>query len=75
MARRFGSAMIANGVDLNAVTSYDESGLRVLLRIGRFEIVRLLLEPSRRGGRQDDATVDGPPAAGRFQSWASVRRL
>src|SRR5512143_963029 len=36
--------LIASGVDLNAVTSYEESGLRVLSRIGRFDGVRLLLE-------------------------------
>jgi ankyrin repeat protein len=36
--------LIARGVDLNAVTSYKESGLRVLSHIGRFDGVRLLLE-------------------------------
>ena len=36
--------LIASGVDLNAVTSYKESGLRVLSHIGRFDGVRLLLE-------------------------------
>jgi ankyrin repeat protein len=35
--------LIANGVDLDAVTSYGESGLRVLSRIGRFDAVQLLL--------------------------------
>jgi ankyrin repeat protein len=36
--------LIASGVDLNAASSYNESGLRVLSRIGRFDGVRLLLE-------------------------------
>jgi ankyrin repeat protein len=36
--------LIASGVDLNAVTSYKESGLRVLSHLGRFDGVRLLLE-------------------------------
>jgi ankyrin repeat protein len=36
--------LIANGVDLNAVSSYAESGLRVLSRVGRFDAVRLLLD-------------------------------
>jgi ankyrin repeat protein len=36
--------LIAHGVELNAVTSYAESGLRVLSNIGRFDAVRVLLE-------------------------------
>jgi ankyrin repeat protein len=36
--------LIARGVELNGVTSYNESGLRVLSRIGRFDAVRLLLD-------------------------------
>jgi ankyrin repeat protein len=36
--------LVTSGVDLDAVTSYKESGLRVLSRIGRFDGVRLLLE-------------------------------
>jgi ankyrin repeat protein len=36
--------LIAQGVSLNTITSYKESGLRVLSRIGRFDAVRLLLE-------------------------------
>ncbi len=36
--------LIASGVDLNAITTYKESGLRVLSRIGRFDAVRLLLD-------------------------------
>jgi ankyrin repeat protein len=35
--------LIGHGVALNAVTTYHESGLRVLSRIGRFDAVRLLL--------------------------------
>jgi ankyrin repeat protein len=36
--------LIANGVPLNGVTSYGESALRSLSRIGRFDAVRLLLD-------------------------------
>jgi hypothetical protein len=36
--------LVAHGVDLNGVSTYQESGLRVLSRIGRFDAVRLLLE-------------------------------
>jgi ankyrin repeat protein len=36
--------LIAHRVELNAVTSYAESGLRVLSRLGRFDGVRVLLE-------------------------------
>jgi ankyrin repeat protein len=35
--------LIAHRVDLNGITSYKESGLRVLSRIGRFDAVALLL--------------------------------
>ena len=38
------SLLIANGVDLNGITTYQESGLRVLSHVGRFDAVRLLLE-------------------------------
>ena len=36
--------LIDRGVELNTVTRHDESALRVLSRIGRFDAVRLLLE-------------------------------
>ena len=36
--------LIAHGVDLNSITSYAESGLRVLSNIGRFDAVNLLLQ-------------------------------
>src|SRR5262245_58248562 len=36
--------LIAHGVDLDGVSSYKESGLRVLSHVGRFDAVRLLLE-------------------------------
>jgi ankyrin repeat protein len=36
--------LITNGVDLNVVTSYGESGLRVLSRIGRFDAIGVLLD-------------------------------
>ena len=36
--------LIDQGVGLSAVTSYSESGLRVLSRVGRFDGVRALLE-------------------------------
>lgn len=36
--------LVAQGVDLSGVTTYAESGLRVLSHIGRFDAVRLLLE-------------------------------
>ena len=38
------SLLIAQRVDLNALTDYNESGLRVLSRLGRFDAVRLLLD-------------------------------
>ncbi len=36
--------LIAHGVDLSGVSSYRESGLRVLSRLGRFDAVGLLLD-------------------------------
>lgn len=36
--------LIAHQVDLNAVTRYQETGCRVLSRIGRFDAVQLLLD-------------------------------
>ena len=36
--------LISRGVELNAVTDYNESALRVLSRVGRFDAVRLLLD-------------------------------
>ena len=36
--------LTAHGVDLSGVSAYEESGLRVLSRLGRFDGVRLLLE-------------------------------
>jgi ankyrin repeat protein len=36
--------LAANGADLSGVSSYGESGLRVLSRLGRFDAVRLLLD-------------------------------
>lgn len=36
--------LVASGADLNGISSYQESGLRVLSRIGRFDAVRLLLD-------------------------------
>src|SRR5215813_4048204 len=36
--------LVAHGVDLSGVSSYGESGLRVLSRLGRFDAVRVLLE-------------------------------
>jgi ankyrin repeat protein len=36
--------LISFGVDLDGVTAYQESALRVLSRIGRFDAVRLLLD-------------------------------
>jgi len=36
--------LVANGVALDAVSSYGESALRVLSRLGRFDAVRLLLD-------------------------------
>jgi len=36
--------LVKHGVDLNGVSNYGESALRVLSRIGRFDGVRLLLE-------------------------------
>jgi ankyrin repeat protein len=36
--------LVSKGVDLNFVSEYSESGLRVLSRLGRFDAVKLLLE-------------------------------
>jgi ankyrin repeat protein len=36
--------LIANGVELNSVSSYAESGLRVLSNLGRFDAVKVLLD-------------------------------
>jgi ankyrin repeat protein len=36
--------LISHGVALSGISSYGESGLRVLSRLGRFDAVRLLLE-------------------------------
>src|SRR5262245_22159627 len=36
--------LAAHGADLSGVSSYGESGLRVLSRLGRFDAVRLLLD-------------------------------
>jgi ankyrin repeat protein len=36
--------LVAEGVDLNGVTTYNESALRVVSRLGRFDAVRLLLD-------------------------------
>jgi ankyrin repeat protein len=36
--------LVAQGVNLSGVSTYQESGLRVLSRVGRFDAVRLLLE-------------------------------
>lgn len=49
--------LIANGVSLTGMTSYSESCVRVLSRIGRFDAVRLLL---RAGANPEDVR---PPAA------------
>jgi ankyrin repeat protein len=37
------TVLVDAGVDLNGVTQYQESGLRVLSRLGRFDAVQLLL--------------------------------
>ncbi len=36
--------LVASGVDLNGITSYGESGCRILSRLGRFDAVKLLLD-------------------------------
>jgi ankyrin repeat protein len=36
--------LVANNVPLNGISSYQESGLRVLSRLGRFDAVQLLLD-------------------------------
>ena len=36
--------LVVHGVDLGGVTTYKESGLRVLSHVGRFDAVRLLLD-------------------------------
>jgi ankyrin repeat protein len=41
--------LIKNRVDLSAVTSYRESGLRVLSRLGRFDAVKVLLDAGADG--------------------------
>ncbi len=48
--------LIANGVDLNVVTSYKESGCRILSRLGRFDAVQVLLDAGA-----DDAQLKWTP--------------
>ncbi|MBC7838349.1 MAG: ankyrin repeat domain-containing protein, partial [Nitrospiraceae bacterium] len=42
--------LIANGVELSGATSYQESGCRVLSRIGRFDAVQVLLDAGADAG-------------------------
>lgn len=44
------SLLVASGVDLSGISSYGESALRVLSRIGRFDAVALLLDAGADAG-------------------------
>src|SRR5262249_15730378 len=64
--------LIAEGVSLNSITAYGESGLRVLSRIGRFDAVRLLLDAGA-----DETQLEWTPLIGAVAlgSLADVRKV
>jgi ankyrin repeat protein len=61
--------LIANGVSLRGMTTYGESGVRVLSRIGRFDAVQLLLKA---GANPDDIRFTNLIEAVAFGSLADV---
>jgi ankyrin repeat protein len=61
--------LIANGVSLRGMTTYGESGVRVLSRIGRFDAVQLLLKA---GANPDDIKFTRLIEAVAFGSLADV---
>jgi ankyrin repeat protein len=61
--------LIANGVSLRGMTTYGESGVRVLSRIGRFDAVQLLLKA---GANPDDIKFTNLIEAVAFGSLADV---
>lgn len=61
--------LIANGVPLRGMTTYGESSVRVLSRIGRFDAVHLLLKA---GANPDDITFTRLIEAVPFGSLADV---
>jgi ankyrin repeat protein len=58
--------LVEHGVDLSGVTSYAESGLRVLSRLGRFDAVRLLLEAGADRGHLEWTPLMEAVALGSF---------
>ena len=64
--------IVANGSPLDGVSSFKESGLRVLSRLGRFDAVRLLLEAGAPEAQLEWTPLIGAVALG---SLADVRRL
>lgn len=64
--------LVANGVDLNGISAYKESGLRVLSHIGRFDAVQLLLLAGAERGQLQWTPLIEAVALG---SLADVERL
>jgi ankyrin repeat protein len=63
------NVLITNGVSLRGMTTYGESGIRVLSRIGRFDAVELLLKA---GANPDDIKFTRLIEAVAFGSLADV---
>jgi ankyrin repeat protein len=64
--------LIANGVSVHGMSTYGESAVRVLSRIGRFDAVQLLL---RAGANADDLKLTTLIEAVAFGSLADVRSV
>lgn len=64
--------LIEQGVDLNRTSTYGESALRVLSRLGRFDAVRLLLEAGADEGQLEWTPLIKAVALGTVED---VRRL
>jgi ankyrin repeat protein len=62
--------LVAHGVDLSGVSTYGESALRVLSRLGRFDAVRLLLDAGADRGQLEWTPLMAAVAMG---SLADVR--
>ena len=64
--------LVAQKVDLDAVTSYGESALRVLSRIGRFDAVRLLLDAGADASQLEFSPLHEAVAFGRLEEVRSL---
>ena len=64
--------LIDNGVSLRGMSSYGESALRILSRVGRFDAVHLLLQA---GANPDDIPMPPLVRAAAFGTLADVERL